>query len=86
MCIRDSSSDELDALLSRNLVSRGESHVTLRSLIYANPVAFICVVGAFILLVAFCALLYSRFRMKNHLMQVQLEQARDCLLYTSLCQ
>ena len=71
------SSDELDALLSRNLVSRGESHVTLRSLIYANPVAFICVVGAFILLVAFCALLYSRFRMKNHLMQVQLEQARE---------
>ena len=59
------------------MTSMGESTMSLKSIIYSNPVAFIAILGAFLFLAALVFLLFSRFKMKSRVMQLQLEKAEE---------
>lgn len=69
------STKERAAMLDRNLVSVGYSNLTLQDLIYANPLAFILILGSFLLLATATVLLIVRSRMKSTLMQSRLDAA-----------
>lgn len=66
---------EKTAMLNRNLVSVGYTNLSLRELIYANPLASILVLSSALLLVMTIILLIVRNRMMNILMQSRLEAA-----------
>lgn len=68
---------EMDNLVSRNLMSMGESTITLKSLVYSNPMAVVAIFGSFLLLAILFVVLYGRFRIKSRVMQLQLEKAED---------
>lgn len=67
------SEKERNKLLNKNLVSVGYNKLSLKELMYANPVAFIMIFGVALLLVMSVVLLVVRNRMKNSLMQGRLE-------------
>lgn len=69
------SAEERTALVNHNMVSLGYSDVTLSSLIYANPFAFVCIVTLFFLLLVGVVLIVARSRMRNVLMKASLERA-----------
>lgn len=69
--------DEINSIISKNLVSIEEPHMTLQSMIYANPVAFIVICGSFLFLLMLTILLIFHFQMRNKLMQVELEKAQE---------
>lgn len=71
------SNDEIDQIISKNLVSIEEPHMTLQSMIYANPVAFIVICGSFLFLLMLTVLLVFHFQMRNKLMRVKLEKAEE---------
>lgn len=62
-------------LLNQNLVSAGYTSLSLRDMIYANPVAFLSMAVAAMLLLGLGGLFLIRNRMQNALMQSQLEAA-----------
>ena len=68
-------SDEVNAILDRNLVSIGSSYMKLSDMIYANPVAFVAVLTAFLLLGGIVFLIVIRSKMKSAIMQADLERA-----------
>lgn len=68
---------EMNSIISRNLVSAGKNNMTIKSLVYANPLMFVTILGIFLFLAALCLLLYSRFRMESKVMQIQLEKATE---------
>lgn len=68
-------SDEVSAILDRNLVSIGSSYMRLSDMIYANPVAFVAVLTAFILLGGSVFLIIIRSKMKSAIMKTELERA-----------
>lgn len=70
-------SGEMDSIVSSNLLSSGENRITLKNMIYSNPVAFIVIIGVFLFLVALSVVLYGQFKMKNRVMQIQLEKANE---------
>lgn len=65
---------EKEGIVTRNLMSMGQSRWTLKSIIYTNPLAFIGIVSGFLMLVVLLIFLYSRFKLKSNLMRVQLEK------------
>lgn len=67
----------METIISRNLMSKGESNMTLKSLIYSNPIVVVVIFGVFLSLVAMLVIFYGRFKMKNRLMEVQLEKANE---------
>lgn len=69
--------DEIDSIISKNLVSIEEPHMTLQSMIYANPVAFIVICGSFLFLMMLTVLLVFHFQMRNKLMRIKLEKAEE---------
>lgn len=69
------SSAEKSALLNQNLVSIGYTSLPLQELIYANPIAFLVIFGSGLLLLMLGVLLVVRSRMKNSMIQTQLEAA-----------
>lgn len=69
------STEEKNGMLNRNLVSVGYTSMSLQDMLYANPVAFLLIFGCVLLLAATGVLLIIKSRMKNSLMQSQLEAA-----------
>lgn len=67
--------EQRSAMASRNLVSLGESHMTLTGIIYANPTLAITVVAAFLVLVLIVVLLTARSRLHAVTMRNELEKA-----------
>lgn len=69
------SEEERNSISDRNLVSMGYSTMTMGELIYANPVAFIAIFSAFVLLSALSILLIMKARLRNAMIQGELEKA-----------
>lgn len=69
------SEEERNTISDRNLVSMGYSTMTMGALIYANPVAFIAIFSAFVLLSAISVLLIMKARLRNAMIQGELEKA-----------
>lgn len=69
------STEEKTAMLDRNLVSIGYTGLSFKELIYANPLAFILILGGVLLLITVGVLFVIKSRMKNSLMQSRLEAA-----------
>ena len=69
------SEEERNTISDRNLVSMGYSTMTMGELIYANPVAFIAIFSAFVLLSAISVLLIMKARLRNAIIQGELEKA-----------
>ena len=69
------SEEEKISLSDRNLVSMAYSSMTMGELIYANPVAFIIIFSAFVLLSAASILYIMKARLKNAMIQGELEKA-----------
>lgn len=67
--------EEQEDLLNQNMISIGSSAMTLKDLIYANPIAFMVILTVFLLLIVFSFLIFARIRMKNALIQAELEKA-----------
>ena len=72
--IRNLSSEDMDSMLSRSLVSRAYAMTTV-DMIYANPMAFVTVIGVILILVMAMVLLTARGRMRSAIMQAELEKA-----------
>lgn len=73
--ISNITTEKKTSMLNQNLVSMSYTNLSLRELIYANPIAFIVILGCILLLVTIGILLIVRIRMKNTLMQSRLEAA-----------
>jgi len=69
--------DEIEAAVTRNLMTMGESKITLKSIIYSNPLTFIAVASVFFVMIIMVILIINKARMKNKLMQAKLEQAEE---------
>jgi len=70
------SEQEKSTIMDRNMVSIGYSAYTLSDLIYDNPVAFVVLVGLFLALVTAVCLAVFRVKVKNALIQGELDRAR----------
>lgn len=66
---------EKNAILNRNMVSVGYTDLSLRELVYANPLACILVLVGVLCLIMAVLLLMIRSRMKDLIMQSKLEAA-----------
>lgn len=73
--IGNMSADERNSLTERNMVSISYSSMTLSELIYANPLAFIAISSAFVLMAACSLLMIMRARLKNSIIQNELDKA-----------
>ena len=60
---------------SRNLVSIGENHITLTSLVYANPVLALSAAAVLLAVILAAVLLFVKFRLHAAAMRVELERA-----------
>lgn len=67
--------EEKTAMLNRNLVSVSYTNLSLKDLIYANPVAFILILGCILLFFTVGIISFVVNRMKNTLMQSRLDAA-----------
>ena len=66
---------EKSTILDQNMISIGNIKMTLEEIIYANPVTFVSVLTAFLLLVVASILWVNRVRTKAALMKSELERA-----------
>ena len=73
--INNLSSEEKSVINSRNMVSIGESRMTLSSIVYANPGLAITVVTVFLILVLIAVVIISRSRLHAVAMRNELEKA-----------
>ncbi|WP_125144298.1 ATP-binding protein [Clostridium transplantifaecale] len=73
--INNISSDDYAAISSRNMVSIGESHMTLTSIVYANPSLAITVVATGLILLLVVVIIIGRSRLHAAAMQGELEKA-----------
>lgn len=73
--VNNISSGKRDELLDQNLVSVGSGQLSLTELIYADPVMFIGVLTAFLLILVSTVLWVNRMRVKAAVMQSDLEKA-----------
>lgn len=73
--INSISSDEKTVILNRNMVSIGVNGFTLKDFIYADPVTFISILAAILLILVISVLLITRARMRAAIMRSELEKA-----------
>ena len=69
------SDEEKAAISNRNLISIGESHMTLLSIVYANPALAIAVVSTGLLLILIVVIIISRSRLHAVAMRAELARA-----------
>ena len=69
------SADRRAEISSRNIVSIGENHMSLSSIVHSNPGLAIAVVTLFLSLILIAVLLSSRARLRSAAMRVELERA-----------
>lgn len=75
--IANISLEEMNTILDRNLVSMGYGELTLTDWIYANPIAFAFVTGIFLLLAFGALFLIERARVRELLIQKELEKSES---------
>lgn len=73
--VNNIAAEEIDAILSKNLLSLGENRVSLKAFVYTNPLLCIIFVGGILFLIMLLILLYGRFTMKNKMIKLHLEKA-----------
>ena len=73
--VNNLSESEKEAISSLNMVSIGDTHITLSSIVVANPQLAIGVVALFLLLILLSASLYLHFRLRAAKMRLGLEKA-----------
>ncbi|SHF49790.1 Signal transduction histidine kinase [Lactonifactor longoviformis DSM 17459] len=73
--ISDIQEEEMDAITGRNFVSGSYVPVTLKELIYENPMAAVLIVAAFLLLILLIVVLIARSRVKSTVLQAELRRA-----------
>lgn len=73
--INSLSDEEKTAIRSRNLVSIGESHITLSSIVYGNPGLAISAVSLFLILLLVVVIIVSRSRIRAASMRLELQRA-----------
>ncbi len=73
--INNLSDEQKAAINGRNIISIGESHMTLSSIVYANPQLAILVITAFLGLALVVVILVSRSRLHAAVMRSELEKA-----------
>ncbi|MCB6609547.1 transporter substrate-binding domain-containing protein [[Clostridium] symbiosum] len=73
--INNISSEDSAAIGSRNMVSIGESHMTLTSIVYANPSLAVGVVATGLILLLIVVILIGKSRLHAAAMQSELEKA-----------
>lgn len=73
--INNLSDAEKSAINSRNLISIGDSHMTLSNIVYANPGLSIAVVGIILVCILGTVVLIARSRIRNAVMRGELEKA-----------
>lgn len=73
--INNLTEEQKNTISSRNVISIGESQMSLSGIIYANPALAISVVSAFLLLVLIAVALTARFRIHAAVMRTELEKA-----------
>lgn len=74
--INNLSTEEKEILLNKNMVSIGTTKLTLSSLIYSHPIAFVVILTGILTVVAALVLLIARARFKTAVMQSRLEKAK----------
>lgn len=75
--INNITAQEIENILNRNMMSASESSITLKSLLYTEPVAVISVCTGIVILIFGVFFLAFQFRMKNRMMQLKLEKAEE---------
>lgn len=73
--INSMSAEQKATIRTRNTVSIGEAHMTLKSLVYANPVLAIGIVAVFLLLIVVIVLLAAHSRLRAAAMRVEINKA-----------
>lgn len=73
--INNISSDESAVIGSRNMISLGEAHMTLTSIVYANPSLAVTVVATGLILLLIVVIIISRSRLHAAAMRGELEKA-----------
>jgi signal transduction histidine kinase len=73
--VNNLSESEKEAISSLNMVSIGDTHITLSSIVVSNPQLAIGVVGLFLLLILLSVSLYFHFRLRAARMRLGLEKA-----------
>lgn len=68
-------SKEMNTMLDKSLVSMGYTRASFSELVYANPVAFVLILCGFLVLILLGVLIAVRAKVKNTLMQGELERA-----------
>lgn len=69
--------DKVEEILTKNMVSTADKNVTLKSMIYSNPIQFIqlCIAGVIVL--SIIVIFIIRVNMKNRLMEEELKKAEE---------
>ena len=73
--ISDIPEEKMDAVTGRNFVSGSYVPVTLKELIYENPMAAVLIVAAFLLLILLAVVLIARSRVRSTVLQAELRRA-----------
>lgn len=73
--INNLTTEQKMTIRTRNTVSIGETHMTLKSLVYANPVLAIGIVALFLLLIVAIVLLAAHSRLRAASMRVEINKA-----------
>lgn len=67
--------EETTAIASQNMISIGDTSLTLKKIIYANPILSISIVGAILLLVVAVAILAAHAKIKGAALRLELQRA-----------
>lgn len=73
--INSMENDEKEALLNQNLVSIGANQLSLKDIIYTEPLTFAVILGGVLLIVVIAVVLIARARMRATVMKSNLEKA-----------
>lgn len=71
------SDNEADKIISKNLVSIGTNKITLKSLIYSNPITYIVTLTLFLIMISTIFILYAKSKLNNKLMELKLVEAEE---------
>lgn len=69
--------EEMETVLSRNVVSATNRQISMESLLYDNPIATLAVGMTFLLLAVGVILLIARSKIRNRILQLKLEKAEE---------
>lgn len=69
--------EEIEDILTQNMVSNGEKTVTLRTLIYSNPIEFINIMMVVIIFFMIIIAIIAKLKLKSKIMEANLAKAEE---------